>query len=155
VENWDDLIAGGDVGKIQDRLQRELSGLLRTWRRPLRGYSLVILYKRGRIDSTDTDKLFQALQEIDPNKRNNVLLIIESGSGDPKSGYQIGKLCREWAADKFMVAVPRHAKFAATMISLGADQVHMGLLSEMGPVDPDNVYAITPLRFTLTIQLPS
>jgi len=35
-----------------------------------------------------------------------------------------------------MVAVPRHAKSAATMIALGADQVHMGLLSELGPVDP-------------------
>ena len=136
VENWDDIIAGGDVKKIQDRLQRDLKGLMRTWKRCLRGYSVVILYKRGRIDSTDTDKLFQALQEIDPNKRNNVLLIIESGAGDPKSGYQISKLCREWAADKFMVAVPRHAKSAATMIALGADQVHMGLLSELGPVDP-------------------
>ena len=138
VENWDDIIAGGDVGKIQDRLQGELKGLLRTWRRRLRGYSVVILYKRGRIDSTDTDKLFQALQEIDPNKRNNVLLIIESGGGDPKSGYQISKLCREWAADSFMVAVPRHAKSAATLIALGADQVHMGPLSELGPVDPQS-----------------
>ena len=39
VENWDDIIGGGDVGKIQDCLQRELKGLLRTWRRRLRGYS--------------------------------------------------------------------------------------------------------------------
>ena len=68
VENWDDIIAGGDVKKIQDRLQRDLKGLMRTWKRRLRGYSVVILYKRGRIDSTDTDKLFQALQEIAPTR---------------------------------------------------------------------------------------
>ena len=73
LENWDDTIAGGDVGHIQDRLQQELNELLRKWRRRLRGYSVVILYKHSPIDATDTDKIFQALQDIDPNKRNNVL----------------------------------------------------------------------------------
>ena len=136
VENWDDIIASEDVWEIQDHLHRELNGLLRTWMRRLRGYSVVILYKHGAIDATDVDKLFQVLQKIDTKKRNNVLLIIESNGGDPRSGYQISKLCREWAADKFMVAVPRRAKSAATLIALGADQVHMGPLSELGPVDP-------------------
>ena len=136
VESWEEIIAGGDVGKIQGRLQTELVELLKAWRRRLRGYSVIILYKHAAIDATDTDKLFQALKVIDPNKRNNVLLIIESGGGDPRSGYQISKLCREWSADKFIVAVPRHAKSAATLIALGADQVHMGPLGELGPVDP-------------------
>jgi hypothetical protein len=31
---------------------------------------------------------------------------------------------------------PRKAKSAATLISLGADEIHMGLMSELGPIDP-------------------
>jgi ClpP class serine protease len=99
---------------------------------------VVVLYKHTSIDATDTDRLFQGLQALDPNKRNNVLLIIESVGGDPRSGYQVSKLCREWSADKFMVAVPRHAKSAAALIALGADQVHMGPLGEVRPVDPQS-----------------
>lgn len=34
------------------------------------------------------------------------------------------------------MAVPRAAKSAATLITLGADQIHMGLLGELGPIDP-------------------
>ncbi len=34
-----------------------------------------------------------------------------------------------------MVSVPRRAKSAATLISLG-DEIHMGELSELGPIDP-------------------
>ena len=34
------------------------------------------------------------------------------------------------------MSVPRRAKSAATLISLGADEIHMGHLSELGPIDP-------------------
>ena len=35
-----------------------------------------------------------------------------------------------------MVAVPRFAKSAGTLIALGADEIHMGIISELGPIDP-------------------
>ena len=34
------------------------------------------------------------------------------------------------------MSIPRRAKSAATLISLGANELHMGLLSELGPIDP-------------------
>ena len=37
---------------------------------------------------------------------------------------------------RFVVAVPRMAKSAATLVCLGADEIHMGLTSQRGPIDP-------------------
>jgi hypothetical protein len=34
------------------------------------------------------------------------------------------------------VVIPRKAKSAATLLALGADEIHMGLMSELGPIDP-------------------
>ena len=34
------------------------------------------------------------------------------------------------------MAIPRHAKSAATLIALGADEIHMGPLGQLGPIDP-------------------
>ena len=35
-----------------------------------------------------------------------------------------------------MIAVPRQAKSAATLLCCAADEIHMGSLSELGPIDP-------------------
>ena len=40
------------------------------------------------------------------------------------------------AKDRFLAVVPRRAKSAATLLALGADEIHMGLMSELGPIDP-------------------
>lgn len=50
--------------------------------------------------------------------------------------YFIAKICREYTKKGFKVAVAREAKSAATLICCGADQIHMGSLSELGPIDP-------------------
>ena len=47
----------------------------------------------------------------------------------------ISKTCKENSL-KFNVAIPRKAKSAATLISLGANEIHMGTMSELGPIDP-------------------
>ena len=52
------------------------------------------------------------------------------------SAYFIGQLCREFSNGKFIVVVPRFAKSAATLLSCAANEIHMGSLSELGPIDP-------------------
>src|SRR5262249_48776004 len=49
--------------------------------------------------------------------------------------YLISKCCKK-STTKFVVAVPRLAKSAGTLIALGADEIHMGIISELGPIDP-------------------
>jgi hypothetical protein len=62
--------------------------------------------------------------------------------GDVAAAYLIAKLCREHTAITSEVAVPRRAKSAATLICCGADKIHMGGLSELGPIDPQ--FGATP-----------
>ncbi|KTC95509.1 Serine dehydrogenase proteinase [Legionella feeleii] len=72
-----------------------------------------------------------------PDKKDkNILLIINSDGGRIEPAYLISKICKEKSKDKFIVSIPRRAKSAATLISLGADEIHMGSLSELGPIDP-------------------
>ena len=50
--------------------------------------------------------------------------------------YQISKLCKAFAREKFVVVIPRQAKSAATLIAIGADEIHMSILGQLGPIDP-------------------
>jgi len=59
-----------------------------------------------------------------------------SGGGEPGSAYLIGKLCSEFSNKKFVTVVPRYAKSAATLLACAADEIHMGSMSELGPIDP-------------------
>ena len=135
-QSWDEVIVEGSADKIKTRLERELAELVKKWSRRLQKYTLLFFYTDERIGAEDADKIYQALQGIKPSQRRDVLLVMVSNGGYVVPAYQISKLCREWARDKFVVAAPRHAKSAATLICLGADAVHMGPLSHLGPIDP-------------------
>ena len=63
-------------------------------------------------------------------------LLIHSPGGSAQTAEKIVSACREIATGEFRVAVPNMAKSAATMTALGADQIVMGYLSELGPIDP-------------------
>ena len=71
-----------------------------------------------------------------PGRERDVLLVLLSRGGIIEPAYQISKLCRGYAKERFVVAVPRQAKSAATLIALGADEIHMGPLGQLGPIDP-------------------
>ena len=131
-QSWDEVIVEGDGGKIKSRLERDLADLVKKWSRRLQAYTLLFFYTDERIGAEDADKIYQALQGIKPSQRKNVLLVLVSNGGYVVPAYQISKLCREWSKDEFIVAAPRHAKSAATLICLGADAVHMGPLSNLG-----------------------
>ena len=83
----------------------------------------------------DTDKVYQALSTLKETEKP-IALVIHSGGGEVDAGYLISKLCREFSPDHFIAIVPRRAKSAATLICCGADKIHMGSMSELGPIDP-------------------
>jgi hypothetical protein len=100
----------------------------------LEPYNVLILLDDRSIDRSDSNKIYQALSNVDRSRP--ILLILRSPGGDVAAAYFIGKLCRESTTADFEVAVPREAKSAATLVCCGADTVHMGSLSELGPIDP-------------------
>ena len=124
-------------GLIREYIQSQLEG------NPLsKKYNILILHDEGRMVKSDTDNIYSASVEF--TDKRPILLVLYSTGGVVGSAYLIGKLCREYSDGKFVVVVPRQAKSAATLICCAADEIHMGSLSELGPIDPqiDNLPAL-------------
>lgn len=98
------------------------------------GYNWLIIHDPLTMLRSDTDKIYKAIGSF--KEKKDIGLIITSGGGEIEPAYLISKLCRESCAAKFIVIVPRRAKSAATLLCCGADEIHMGQMSELGPIDP-------------------
>lgn len=103
----------------------------------LKSYAVAFLFqdpedKTSEISAFTLSQIYSALKD----NEQNILLILNSLGGQIEPAYQISKFCKEKSKETFSVAVARQAKSAATLISLGADSIHMGSISELGPIDP-------------------
>lgn len=99
------------------------------------GYEVLFLYDNEEsISDFHSNRIYQAAKDI--KNKKNILMLVESGGGQIEPAYLISKTCKRLSKTKFNVVIPRKAKSAATLISLGANELHMGLLSELGPIDP-------------------
>lgn len=97
-------------------------------------YNILVLYDNSTLVKGDADNIYNAVTNFDSSKP--LLLVLYSSGGSAGSAYLIGKLCREYSNGKLIITVPRHAKSAATLICCAANEIHMGSLSELGPIDP-------------------
>lgn len=121
-ENDDEVIKKN----VADHIKKLISGI--------KNFEVLFLCRStGMIDDFDSDRIYNRL----PNGgTKNIMMVINSSGGRIEPAYLISKCCKENAKEKFVVSIPRRAKSAATLISLGADEIHMGPLSEIGPIDP-------------------
>jgi ClpP class serine protease len=97
-------------------------------------YNIIILFDSGSLVKSDADRIYTSITRF--SARKPILLILYSSGGSAGSAYLIGKLCIDYSKEKFVIAVPRMAKSAATLICCAANEIHMGSLSELGPIDP-------------------
>lgn len=104
-------------------------------KRPLISY---VTSSRGNANaSIASDVISHFLKQMSeiPDDIDNVDLLIISHGGDPTVSYRIVNLLRE-RFKKFGVLLPYTAYSAATLISLGADEIVMHPFANLGPVDP-------------------
>ena len=105
----------------------------------LKKYFIVFLWSDQSISDYHLDSIYRATHKKNLDKESKpqkkILLVIKSGGGSIEPAYKISKLCKELGKDGFEIVVPRYAKSAATLIALGANKLHMGYLSELGPID--------------------
>jgi hypothetical protein len=126
---------GTDVGKqncnktIASYLKQEASKI-----KCFNKYNIVVLYDDTTLVKGDADKIYNAVTRF--TEKKPLLLVLYSRGGSAASAYLIGKLCREYSNDTFIASIPRFAKSAATLITCAANEIHMGSLSELGPIDP-------------------
>jgi hypothetical protein len=98
-------------------------------------YTIIFLLDRqDALSSWHADRIYTAASSASSSRP--ILLVLDSHGGSVEAGYLISKTCKRLSNEKFVVAIPRKAKSAATLLSLGADEIHMGLMSELGPIDP-------------------
>jgi Serine dehydrogenase proteinase len=131
---WPLFVQSASDPEIRERFVREVTEIAA----PLTSKAavLALLKPEDSIGSFDLDQVFNALGALNPRGEKDVYLILLSRGGEIEPAYQISKLCRSFAKKRFVVVVPRQAKSAATMIALGADQIQIGPLGQLGPIDP-------------------
>ena len=69
--------------------------------------------------------------------KDELILMINSPGGDLLAAERIVNICRNHSLKgRYTALVPKMAKSAATVISMGAHQIVMSPTSELGPIDP-------------------
>jgi hypothetical protein len=132
--SWVQAARLGDDEAFKKALKIDLEGIIAE-RKDLKEYEVFFLYDDDTLTSYHSDRLYSAASKL-KGKDKNILLIVHSLGGRIEPAYLISKALKRIAGKKFAVAVPRRAKSAATLLALGADQIHMGMISQLGPIDP-------------------
>jgi Serine dehydrogenase proteinase len=133
--HWATFLSSASQQEIKERFAKETSEILAAHGLE-RECCIALLEPADSIDSFDLDQIFSALLQLNVAHDKNVVLFILSRGGEGEPAYQISKTCKSFASQKFIAVVPRHAKSAATLIAIGADEIHMGPLGQLGPIDP-------------------
>lgn len=122
-----------DENEIKKHLAAHINKLID--RHDLSSYRVVLLYDTHySISQFHSNKIYESVSELD--RKSDILMVLVSDGGKIEPAYLVSKTCKRLSKSRFVVSVPRRAKSAATLISLGANEIHMGLLSELGPIDP-------------------
>ena len=124
---YKDLAGGGRVLKAEERI-----GFIERLEQ-LRDSKVIVYFSYTPLDDTIIVPLYKQLKEIGHTKK--IDLFLHSYGGAVDTPYKMVMLIREFC-EEFAVIVPFVAKSAASMLILGADEVVMGPISELGPIDP-------------------
>lgn len=85
------------------------------------------------IDPTDLREIFDHLKDVP--KDTKIDLYIYSRGGNSVTAWALANLIREHTKN-FNVLVPYRAHSCATAIAIGSNEILMGRMGELGPIDP-------------------
>jgi len=92
------------------------------------------------IEDDDAEMLEAVIRNLDLSK--GLVLFISSPGGDGEAAERIIRICRSHSGTgEYWALVPGKAKSAATVLCFGASKILMGPSSELGPVDPQIIFA--------------
>ena len=127
-------IKSDDLNAVSKAVQQKVTEVLEKY--DLQDYLPLFLFDEpDSIGHFHADRLYSAASAHKDDKKD-ILLIVQSRGGSIEPAYLASKALKRLSKDKFVAVVPRRAKSAATLICLGADEIHMGVMSELGPIDP-------------------
>jgi hypothetical protein len=85
------------------------------------------------IDPTDLREIFDHIKDIPQNTK--IDLFIYSRGGNSVTAWALANLIREHS-NNFNVLIPYRAHSCATAIAIGSNEIVMGRMGELGPIDP-------------------
>jgi len=89
------------------------------------------------------EKIYEQLRNI--GKVPQIDLFLYSSGGQTEIPWRIITIIRDFC-DRFAVLIPAIAYSAATHLAMGADEIVMGSLSELSPVDPVRSHPLLPTK---------
>jgi ClpP class serine protease len=100
-------------------------------------YDFLFLYnEQSPISESTSNTLYAAASSDFRDRDKPILLMLHTRGGSPVPAYLVSRYLKTSSGLGFVVSVPRRAKSAGTLLALGAREIHMGMMSELGPVDP-------------------
>lgn len=84
---------------------------------------------------------FKHLNKFDPGKK--VDLFLYTKGGDVHTAHRLVQLIYEFT-DRFSVIIPNKALSSGTLISLGASEIIMTKMADLGPIDPNITSIFNP-----------
>jgi len=97
---------------------------------------------RGNICANDVIALYKGLEGI--GKHDTIYLFIKSSGGNGKASLRFVSLLRQYCK-RLIVLIPLECSSAATMIALGADEIHMGPMAHLSAVDTSLTHDLSPI----------
>ncbi len=89
------------------------------------------------------EQTYEQLRAI--GKQSQIDLFLHSAGGQTEIPWRLITLIRDFC-DRFAVLIPSMALSAATHLAMGADEIVMGPLSELSPVDPARAHPLLPSK---------
>ncbi len=97
---------------------------------------------RGSVCHDDVLALFELLEKIGHQKR--IYLFIKSSGGNGQASLRLVNLLRQYC-EEVVAVVPLECASAATMITLGANEILMGPMAYLTSVDTSLTHALSPI----------
>jgi hypothetical protein len=97
---------------------------------------------RGSVCHDDVLALFELLEKI--GHQQKIYLFIKSSGGNGQASLRIVNLLRQYC-EKVIAVIPLECASAATMITLGANEIYMGPMAYLTPVDTSLTHSLSPI----------
>jgi len=97
---------------------------------------------KGSICQNDVIVFHELLEKI--GKREKIYLFIKSDGGSGQASLRIVNLIRQYC-DELIALVPLECASAATMITLGANEIRMGPMAYLTAVDTSLIHDLSPI----------
>jgi hypothetical protein len=123
--------------EIHKSIVQEIEGLTK---RTLVAYVANLGFPGDALVQNDIDAIEGILRSMNLQAdKDDLDLLIESPGGTPDAAERLVRICRTYSKS-FRAVVVGQAMSAATLASLGSDELVMGATSGLGPIDPQMVY---------------